>query len=216
MDFTIQIDFSPEALDAIALAGQRVTLVRSVQSFVSSQQSETVTDAFTPETAVAWLVFSPKQTNRIQWDERCDLYAAAMLPPLLGVINLEASTTNAQPGETWKYQNGHFSRESASARSDYRAGNQQDDDVCLGLISAATVNDHLRPAAPLNIQQALLNEKVLFSIADPQTVTIFLSNVVADGSIVPDGISGLDVTLASGSPLKVGFNDARDAFFIAS
>jgi len=132
------------------------------------------------------------------------------------VIKPEASTTNAQPGDTWKFQNGHFSRESASAPSDYRVGNQQDDDVCLGLISAATVNDHLRPAAPLNIQQALLNEKVLFSIADPQTVTIFLSNVVADGSIVPDGISGLDVTLASGSPLKVGFNDARNAFFIAS
>src|SRR6185436_13748938 len=159
MDFTIEIDFSSDALDAIA--GQFVTLVRPVLSFVSSRQFNVLGTAPTPpKTTVAWLAFSPMQANRIEWMERCDVYSTAVVPSLLGVIDVEASTTIAQPGETWALRNGHFSLESASAPSDYHVRNQQSDTVCLGLIAAATVNGAKRPAAPLNIQKVLLNEKV--------------------------------------------------------
>ena len=212
MQFTINISIDSTGVSQIYGASQSVTLVRSVDSFVRSAPALSMAAAL--PYSVVWLAFQPFQSNCITWSDACELIASTTPAQAGNVITASATTSGAQPGETWTLQNGQFSLTSSGGGSGYLAANEQTNGLTFGLLASATVNG-AQVVAPLNVQPVLYNQ--LGEFTPGETISVFLSSAGASGTIVPDiAGAGLTVSLTPASPVvNLGFNDETNQFYVS-
>lgn len=212
MQFTVNISIDSTGLSQIYDAYQSVTLVRSVASFVRSAPAMRTAAAL--PYSVVWLAFQPFESNIITWSDACELFASTTPAQAGNVIATNATTSGAQPGDTWTLQNGQFSRTS-SGGSGYLAANEQSNGLTFGLLVSATVNGAAPVVAPLNVQPVLYNQ--LGQFTPGETIAVFLSSAGANGTIVPNiAGAGLTVSLTSSAPVvNLGFNDQTNQFYVS-
>ncbi|HEX6098129.1 MAG TPA: hypothetical protein VF432_17515 [Thermoanaerobaculia bacterium] len=228
MQFQVDLEFDVAGLAKIAGQGQFVTVFRSVTAVVGTAAARYAEATFPVGTAaaryaeatfpVAWLAFQPLATaNVLIWTDAANLYAAAAAPAPGGVIAFPfpARTHGLTPGLSSTLCDGAFRTAGVGPDpSAYRAVNAQRDFFCFGLIGEAFLNGVPRPHRPMNIQSTLLNEAVDF-ILDPGAITIALTNIGTDGTMMPVEAGGLPLTLSGASPTaKVGFDDSTNEFFL--
>lgn len=217
MRFTVEIEIGSTAVHNIALARQCVTVMRAVTAFVWSDGSS-AQSAPIPEFPVAWLAFPPMETNTLDWSPLTGVFASMTLPSPQTVISVNAHTPYLNPRATATLKDGSFTvGPPAPDSAGFLASNQDAPLVYVGLLGGASLNGQSRPDAPMSIQPVLRNQTADLSL-DAGTITIFLSNIGADGSLLPSqdfSDSGLVVSLNGASATaQVGFNEETNSFFL--
>jgi hypothetical protein len=216
MQFTVDIDIDSAAVNNIRLARQCVTVMRAVTAFVQSDAPSAQSPPI-PAFPVAWLAFPPMETNTLVWSPLTRVFASQVLPSPQAVISVNAQTPYLNPRATATLKNGSFTLGSPSSVSaGFLVSNQAEDLVYVGLMAGASVNGHTRPDAPMSIQPVLRNQTADLGL-DSGTITIFLSTIGADGSLLPSedfSDSGLVVSLnGANATAQVGFKDDTSTFF---
>jgi len=208
--YQITIAFDNESLQKIYHAGQSVTIVNAVSSYVASMLASA-------NAAVAWLAFRPLQQNLVAWDPRPQIYATVTQPAPLATILINSITGQpAQTGALYTFAQGFFSGASGQGLT-YNAANQMSGyNIYLGLAQQANVNGQ-QVIAPQNTTPVLQGQQAMFT--PQQQISIFLSTLTQSGSIVPSvPQSALTFTLKpqQQQQLLVSFNSANNTFYLAS
>ena len=205
MQYQLSIDIDSKGLSAIYAAGQTVTLVKSVTS-------NPVASGNLP---VAWLAFSPLQTNIVTWIENYSIYASTtQLQSGATIMMTSVTPSSVQPGWTYTLQNGSFTGASGGGASTFNALNQMNTyPFNFGLAQQAYVNN-VQTTAPLNAVPVLYTQTASFTPIE--TISVFLSSYTNNGVVISQ-VAGnaLTVQLTSQSPsATIGFNDATNQFYL--
>jgi hypothetical protein len=210
--FNISIAISDKGLENIYGAGQRVTLVKSVQSFVDLAAEPGLTPQF--PVIVAWQAFQPYEQNSVNWTDSYFLCTTTTPLEKNAVIVIGSETGEpAVPGWTYAFAQGQL-KGSPGIGSDFIVSNQTQEgsfSFCQG--QSATVNDTVSALAPLNAVPVLYNEQAFFT--PEETVAIFLSSCRDNGTVIPQTPSNaLVIALSNASPAAdVGFDDLNNTFY---
>jgi hypothetical protein len=200
----IQIVFDATAVQRINAAGQAVTLVQGVSSYVSGASVQP---------AVAWVVFQPFEMNQIQWASEFLVYATVTAPQPGAVVMLN-SITRAAAGWTYTFEDGQFNGADGQGVA-YNVVNQMSGyEMYFGLAQMVEVNGQ-EATCPLDAVPVLLGQEGTFQPTGE--FSIFLSTAARNGTVVPDiPASALTFAVAPNQPIAVGFNDATNTFYIVS
>jgi len=204
MQYSIDINIDQNGVESINSTGQKVTLVQSV---VSNPPSSDI---------VAWLAFSPLESNLVSWEEEYYVYATTTEVQSGATIQMTSQTESAaQLGWTYTFQNGIFTGASGGEDTAYNANNQQGGTYGMGLAQYAMVNN-VQTFAPLSVVDVLNNETADFT---PEIqLSIFLSASQDNGSVISQ-VAGnaYSFTLSSSSPsISLDFNDTSNTFYPAT
>ncbi|WP_394822973.1 hypothetical protein [Pendulispora albinea] len=209
MSYCINIAIDSEGLKKIYSVGQTVTLCKGVMGHVQSKV------AGQTGSTVAWIAFSPLQSNDVVYDELSYYLFATTTPLQFGnVISMSSQTPSpAQAGWTYTFDQGHFSGVPGSGTTYNVYNGAIATTMAFGLAQSASVNN-VSVLAPQVALPVLYNQTVFFQPST--TVSIFLSSCQANGTIL-GGISSLAlaVTPTREKPaVNVGFNDATNTFYL--
>jgi len=204
MQFSIDITIDQDGVEAINSSGQKVTLVQSV---VSNPPSSDI---------VAWLAFSPLESNLVTWQEEYYIYATTTEVQSGATIQMTSQTESAaQLGWTYTFANGIFNGASGGDGTAYNANNQQGGTYGMGLAQQAMVNN-VQTFAPLSVVDVLNDETANFT---PEIqLSIFLSASQNNGSVLSQ-VAGnaYSFTLSSSVPsISLDFNDTTNTFYPAT
>jgi len=206
----IDIAISAAGVKTIAGAGQCVTLVQSVGSFV-----DVAAQGAGAETFVAWQVFPPFEHNVVTWSESYFLYVTTTALETGAVLILSSVTAGpAVPGWTYTLSEGTFTGASGAGDTFNVSNQMSSGSLSFGLAQSATVNGSAA-LAPLNAVPVLFGQGAQFTL--PSTVLLFLSSCNAQGTVIPAvPDNALSVSPSPGSPVKVGFDNAANTFLLLS
>lgn len=211
MPLTLTITLDATAVATINAAGQSITLAQSVTAMALSG-SELAASTLLP---LAWLVFSPLESNTITWSADYELYATTT-PLFMGNVvalnSISVFAPGVAPGTVYTFAAGVFKAQTGTGTS-YMVSNQAQGSFSFGLTATATVNS-TPSTGPLNALPLLFAEEGFF--APPASVLIFLSSATANGTVLPT-IPGaaLELSLGGGSlAAEVCFNDTTNDFFL--
>lgn len=199
MQYQLNISIDQAALGMIYSSGQAVAIVRNAGS--------------TPEypSAVAWIVFEPMESNQISWEDSYQVYATET-EPLIGTTIAMMSTTPAQTGWSYVFENGQFTGSAGgNDPQGFEIFSQQEGRTGFGLAQQASVNG-TGILAPLSIFE-LLNEQT-GSTTPYETVSIYLVQNTGNGTLVQDAPpNAYTFALTPGSPVaQIMYNDGTEGF----
>jgi hypothetical protein len=217
MQYELDISIDENSVKSIGLAGQAVTIVKVVNSYVSTAGSTPPQGPNPGYPPVAWLEFQPWESNTVIWTEAYEVYASTNGLPVYRTIQPLSSSEQAQLGWMYTLQSNMFTgAQGGGCAAKYNITNAQGKEHNFGLSQQATVNGN--PTAtfvPLNSIPVLNNQQARFS--PTETVSIFLSTYIGYGTLlseVPE--QALTVTLTSQSPsANIGFNDSNNTFYLS-
>jgi hypothetical protein len=207
MDLEIDITIDAAGVEAINQAGQTVTIVQSVVS-------DPLGSGNLP---VAWLAFSPLESNIITWEQDYSLYATTTVLQNGATIQMTSQTEGAAvEGVVYSFSEGVFTGGNPGSADTYNVDNQESSNsFSFGMAQEATVNG-TETMAPLNAVPVLADESVSFT---PELqISVFLSSATNNGSVLSQ-VAGnaCTFTLTSQTPTaNLGFDDASNTFFVNS
>jgi len=217
MTFSLTITLDSTAVSNINGAGQTVTLAQSVTSIAQTGDARRSPQPSTIQTPLAWLTFSPLESNTVSWSGQLQLYATTtpLDPGAVVAINSQTSATGGiQLGSVYTFANGAFTAATGSGDA-YVAANRSGSTFGFGLLAAATVNGS-SATGPLDALTMLNDQNGFFYT--PTAVFVFLSSASQNGTVLPTMPSGaLQLDLSSGSlDAQVCFNDTTNQFFVCT
>ena len=205
MQYQLQIEIDQAGVQNINSTGQSVTIVKSITSSLSGGNLP-----------VAWLTFSPLESNIVTWQENYGLYASTTQAQAGATIAMTSqSSGTVQAGWLYTFENGIFSG-ATGVGSTFNVDNQDNAySFSFGLSQQAIVNN-VPVMAPLNCVPVPYNEDASFTPIE--SLSIFLSSYSNNGVVISQ-VAGnaLAVTLTSQNPTaQIGFNDSNNTFFLNS
>ncbi|MDF7774509.1 hypothetical protein P1X14_04565 [Sphingomonas sp. AOB5] len=201
MDYQLNITIDPVGLNMIYGANLAVVMVRSWES-----------DPDSPLT-IAWQMFQPLEMNQIDWSDSYQVYATNT-QPLIGAQIEMMATAPAQLGWSYTYADGQFTGSAGgSDPQGVEITNQQDPELGLGLVQAASVNN-VQVEFPTSFLRVLGGESA--TITPYETITIFVAPMTNSGSVIQSPPpNALMVEFSPQSPTaQIGFNDATNSFYL--
>jgi hypothetical protein len=194
MQYEIDISIDSNGLKTIAAASQSVTIAKTVTYYAStlcnvtsdnapSASTEESTASATSPTSVAWLAFSPFESNTITWQDSYYIFASTASLKVGSSVTVNSETLSpVQTNITYILSNGTFTIGPSVSDTAFYAANQQGNEMKLGLAQKATVNG-TTVNSPLNAIPVLFNECVQFT--PQESIYIFLSSANANGIEIP-------------------------------
>jgi hypothetical protein len=171
MNFELEIDFTTAQVKSLLAAGQRVTIVKSVAGGGS--------------TTVAWLAFSPFNSNDVTWTESYYIYSTTS-SLTAGTMLKQASETDdpAILGHWYALSGNVFADEGSQSiyAGQYAAINENgQNNLSFGLSQDALVNgaDVLAPICAIPV----LNTNVA-TFVPSQNLSVYMSNTINNGVVV--------------------------------
>lgn len=215
------INISAADLKTIQSSGQKITICKQLNKpyvavdmafdvAVKSMGSST-SNAF----PIAWLVFSPFQTNLIQWNNEYSFFASSTSIVAGNVIFMNASSS-VQSSLLYSFSSDGFSVLSTNALQGYfNLKNLQSDLSSFGLAQEVEINGAQVGLQAVNMVTILNNQEANFQSSE--TVCVFLSNTEQSSTILPRvASSALTVELTPSTPtVTLGFNGANNSFYLA-
>lgn len=203
--YQLNINIDQTGVSNINSSSQFVTIVKSVTSSLVGGNLP-----------VAWLTFSPLETNVVSWVENYSLYATTQQLSAGATITMTSqSAGTVQSGWVYTFQNGIFSGASGTG-STYNLSNEMSNySFTFGLAQQASLNGGAPMLAPLNAVGVPYNEQASFTPIE--SLSIYLSSFSNNGVVISQ-VAGnaLPVTLSSQSPsATIGFNDSNNTFYQA-
>jgi len=174
---TISIDST--SVQQIVAAGQYVTVLQSVQSYVQSAFATAFATTAGQPLAIAWLTFRPFPTTVITWPPNYALYASPAAPAS-GVQVRPAAAQNASEFQSYPFQNNTFGTPASTSTAGYSVHNLQGRAMTFGLALSATINQEPLPVTPINASTLLNNQVGQFTPA--AAVAVFLSTISSSGT----------------------------------
>lgn len=210
MTSSLEIQIDSAGLSEIYSVSQSVTLALKIGQIVNAVASPTASAGGADQLIVAWLAFTPSQTNTVSWDEQYYCFATATPLAMGEVIEMNSqSAAPMQPGAVYSFANGQFASSYPGYGNAYVVYNAMADTYGFGLAQQATVND--APAfAPTSVVPVLSNEAAYFTPADQ--ISIFLSSASNNGTLIPPPINALTIAVGANGAV-VGFNDQTHSFY---
>jgi hypothetical protein len=204
MIYTLNISIDDTGLQQIYNNGQYVTIVKSA-----------ITNPVgTGNLSIAWLTWSPFESNSVTWQEIYSMYASTTLMQAGATIAMSSQTpVPVQLGYMNTFQSGHFTSALGGGASTFSLTNSAGGSYNFGLSQTATVNS-VTVNAPLCAVAVGNNQQATFT---PQvTVSIFLSSYSNNGVVISQVAStALVVTLTSQTPIaNIGFTDSTNSFYL--
>ncbi len=203
--YELDIAVDDTGLTQIAAAGQQVTIVKQVPG----------------GELVAWILFTPLESNSITWTETYSVYASATNIEDGATIVTE-STAPAAGGSTYSFESGQFAAEVPGISDSDYAVVDNDADIVIngvemitsGLYQGAVVNGN-SSSSPLNAVPVLYNETATFTPIE--TIQIFLSSYDNNGMVISEVASdALTVTYTTDLVQQIYFDDATNTFQMGS
>jgi len=171
MNFELEVDFTTDQVKALLAAGQHVTIVKSVAGGGS--------------TTVAWLAFSPFNSNDVTWTESYYIYSTTS--------SLTAGTTLRQASETddpailghlYELSGNVFADQGSQSiyAGQYAATNQNgQNNLAFGLSQDALVNgaDVLAPICAIPVRNTNTA-----TFVPSQNLSVYMSDTIDNGVVV--------------------------------
>jgi len=212
--YELDLSIDAKAVSSIVQAGQAITIVKAVTSFVmtADDSRRKATQNYLP---VAWLQFQPFENNTVTWTETYQIYASNTVLNT-GALIQQLSSAQVQLGWIYTFEKNIFTgSKSCDPLTTYNLENEQGATFNFGLSQQATVNNSQSAFAPLNAVPVLNNQQATFSPLE--TVYIFLSTYCGDGVVISH-VPGqaLAVTLTPQTPVakNIAFNDTTNTFYL--
>lgn len=172
--YELTLKFDEQELNTIHRAGQQVVLVKSVGATGSS-------------TDVAWVAFSPFESNTVTWEEKYGIYASSVAI-VDGAEIQKISDTDAPEEETVTFMDsGVFSvpvRDSTLKKGEYCAINHYNTLTLLtfGMQQGVEVNSQSMPVKPINAVSVPKTDTAVFT--PYEKVTAFLAAEIESSFII--------------------------------
>lgn len=210
--YSLTISMSAADVKKVAGAGQRITLVRTVGTFVAGDNQR-----YLPPTAVAWLALPPATRTDLAWDDQYDGYLTTCEPAPNQAIQQNA-WTSMQPGFCYRLAQGYFHQEPClpSSVGGYWIQNGTPDAQLFrfGLAQRYWLNQNRsETASPLNAVPLLYNQQARF---DPQyELFVFLSSAAGHGYEIPPVTWLYPFTIGPNQRIALVFDGVNNTFYQA-
>jgi hypothetical protein len=215
MTYTLTINIDNPGLTQIASAGEYVTIMQLVTPYAQSTTASSVrvSDVAAIPTAVAWVAFTPFNSNTVTWSDSYAIFASNGAPAVGSAITMNSQTSGAaQLGWTYTLQSGRFTGQSGSG-SGYIVANQQtgtSGGIYFGLATQPTINNTPQGLLPMNAFYVAYNQNGWF--LPTQQISIFVSTCQTSGSAIPVLGGGTLIDFSNTSSATVQFDDATNSF----
>ena len=164
--FSLQINMDPSWVSQVVQAGQQIVITKQV--------------AGNSGTSLAWVSFSPYQSNTVSWQDNYAVYTSQTLVQSGATISQLASMA-AVPQTAYGFSDNVFSVAtpmSTLGASQYEIRNQSGLPLTFGLAQAATLNGAQISSTPIFAATVLSGQWLDMTPFD--TVTVFLQSNVSN------------------------------------
>ena len=208
--YTLNIAIDSIGVQNIQSAGQLVTIVKQV-----NVPGQSLGAAALP---VAWVTFTPQQTNNLTWQEQYWIYET--VTQIQAGVTIQTSSITDGPGQdgySYIFENGVFTLGAGDqAPGIFGVQNQQGvNNLHFGLAQVAQLNGGSTAPVPINVMPVLNNELATFQ--PEETVSVFLQAYQNNGVVISD-VTGkaCTVTLKADTPVTLTFNDSTNQFVVST
>lgn len=201
--FTLQVNIDPSWVSQIVQAQQNLIVTK--QSAAQGGQT------------VAWLAFSPYQSNTISWQDTYYVYTSQTLLQA-GATITQLASTQAAPQTAYSFQSNVFTVAtpySQLSASQYEIINQSGQPLVFGLAQGATLNGNALSSSPIFAATVLNNQWLDMTPLD--TVSVFLQGNV-NSAMCLGTVTGKSCQVNFGNGVSsqtINFNSGLGGFQLA-
>ena len=202
-DYKLNIQFDSNGLRTLEAASQKVVIVKTT----------------TPSTLpVAWVAFTPEETNTISWTEAYSVYGSTTQIGD-GAIIETLSTNTANGGFTYTFSGGLFDDgQSNLPNNEYGIVNNDSDSQCklltAGLAQVANGGGSGGVLTPLNATVVPYNETGTYTPVEK--VQVFTAANMSNGLVISEIQSNaIEVDLTETTELAIHYDDNENVFVLA-
>jgi hypothetical protein len=198
--YELTIQLATDDVHQINGVNQKVIIVKEVGGTSGSQ--------------VAWVSFSPFETNVVQWEEEYGIYASSIEVQESATIIKTSAVNPATSGVFYPFETGAFGAPTGDAgENNYGIENKYSQQFTFGMAQSVTANGSKFNASPLNAVQVLSQQKVQFKPIEK--VQLFLQGNYNNGVIIASIASkGLEVDLTSNPNVIIHYDKTQGKFIL--
>ena len=215
MSYTLNVNFSEEALEKLQDSGHVVTIVKvcddnnHTQSNAEKANSDDVQE-------LAWVTFRPWQEGAVKWEEKYSVYASDTKITKGVVIERVAHKEAEKQDRQYLFKGGYFHENEYEGQDEnsYYVRNEGGEMGTFGLAQTVRVKSDKVEIAPINAFSMLNNEDGYFTPIEK--IKIFLSSDASNGKVISHAQSdALLVDFTERAERTVEYDPVKSVFRIA-
>ena len=215
MSYTLNVNFSEEALEKLQDSGHVVTIVKvcddnnHTQSNAEKANSDDVQE-------LAWVTFRPWQEGAVKWEEKYSVYASDTKITKGVVIERVAHKEAEKQDRQYLFKGGYFHENEYEGQDEnsYYVRNEGGEMETFGLAQTVKVKSDKVDIAPINAFSMLNNEDGYFTPIEK--IKIFLSSDASNGKVISHAQSdALLVDFTERAERTVEYDPVKSVFRIA-